>query len=198
MMVLFRDLFRRMGVIALWYAGILIIVMVVLQIFAKTTADLYVTLAIVSEGSTRIYMLVIGIVCPLTYLGHYLAVGVTRKRFAVGIFAAGAAQSLCFAVLRIPLLIMADEFSLTATLIPAMYGALTFLVGWTASVGFQYMRAVPIVVGLVCAAAAYFGMMVAFEWFGLPTLAHFPIAACGICIVGAALLRVVKRIPVPC
>jgi hypothetical protein len=187
-----------MGVSALWYVCVFAVVTFVLQkVFKETGVDADVTLAVISAASTRVYMLVIGIVCPVTYFGHYLAVGVTRKRFAAGMFAAGAALSLCFAALRVPLLILEDGFSLTEAFVPAFCGAFTFIVGWTASVGFQYMRAVPIISGLVCSTALYLGMM-ALEYLGLPAAARLLIAACGICVVGAALLRAVKRIPVAC
>jgi hypothetical protein len=194
----FRDLFRRLGISALWYAGVFAVVILVLQIVFKAAGvDGDVALTVISAISTRFYMLVLGIVCPLVYFTHYLAVGVTRKQFAVGIFAAGALLSLCFALLRAPMLIIENVFSPLALLVPALYGALAFLVGWTAAVGFQYMRGVPICVGTICAAAMFHGM-IAVERLQLPLSAHLPISAGAIALVGAVLLVAVQRIPVKC
>jgi hypothetical protein len=140
-------------------------------------------------------MLVIGVVCPLIYFAYYLAAGVTRKQFAAGMFAAAAALSLCFAVLRIPLLIGNGGVPALAVLVPALYGALAFLAGWTASVGFQYARGVPIIIGIVCAVVLFNGI-VQLERLALPPLARLPAAAGAICVVWALLLRAVQRIPV--
>jgi hypothetical protein len=197
-MKVFRDLFRRMGINALWYVGVFALVMVVLQIIFKATGvDVDVTLLVISELSTWIYMLVIGIVWPLVYFTYYLAVGVTRKQFTLGLFAAAAVLSLCFAALRIPLLLVRGEFSALAVLVPALNGALAFLVGWTAAVGFQYMRLVPILAGTVCATGLFHGLIL-LERLGLPPWSDVPIALAALLAVGAALFKAVGNIPVRC
>jgi hypothetical protein len=200
-----------MGVAALWYAAVFAVVIAALQIIFKmvivdspsthisgaalTSAGA--TLMTVYGLSTGTYMLVMGIVCPPVYFSHYISAGVTRTRFAVGIFAAGAALSLCFAVLRIPLLVLYGELSLPAVFLPALSGALSFVVGWTASVGFQYLRFIPILVSTVCGPALFVGIM-SLEKLQLPPWSHMSIFACALLTVGAVLLRVVKRIPVRC
>jgi hypothetical protein len=49
------------------------------------------------------------------------------------------------------LLIAGNAFSPLAVLTPVLYRGLAFLVGWTATVGFQYMRFVPIIISTVSA-----------------------------------------------
>jgi hypothetical protein len=187
-----------MGIIALGYVGGFAAVGVALQIIFKAAGvDFDVTLVVISELSARLYMLIIGIVCPLVYFSYYIAVGVTRKQFAVGIFAAGAALSLCFAVLRAPLLIMGGTFSPLAVLVPALYGAFAFLVGWIYGVGFHYMRLLPIGGGILCGTAIVSGL-IQLERLQLPPLAQLWIAVAAILVVGVGLLPAVWRIPVKC
>jgi hypothetical protein len=199
-MKVFRDLFRRMGIIALWYVGLFAAVMFALQAVFKVRimgVDVGVSFLVISDISTRLYMLVIGIVFPLVYFNHYISVGVTRKRFFVGIIAAGTALSLCFTILRVPLLILDGEFSLPAVLVCVLYGTLAFLVGWTASVGFQHMRFIPIVVGTALAPLMYAGLL-SLEKLQLPPLAYLWIFTGAILLVGLGLLLAVWRIPVKC
>jgi hypothetical protein len=187
-----------MGITALWYVGIFTAVIIALHIVFKAAnihADM--TFSVISDISMRFYMFVAGIVCPLVYFSHYLAVGVTRKQFAVGIFAAGAVLSLCFAILRIPLLIVNDVFSPLAVLVPAFYGALAFLVGWTAAIGFHVMRGLPIIIGIACSAVMFHGL-VALEQSQLPLLACLWISVAAILVVGVGLLLAIWRIPVKC
>jgi hypothetical protein len=188
-----------MGISALWYVGVFAAVIVVLRVvFKAEEMDVAVTLTSISNISGRIYMIMLGIACPLVYFPRYIAVGVTRKRFALGIFASGALLSLCFfAALRIPLLAWGGGLSLLAVLIPALYGALAFLIGWTASVGFQYTRGAPILVGIVCACAILAGVA-ALERLGLRSWPSLSIAVCAIGLVGLPLLRAVMGIPVRC
>jgi hypothetical protein len=183
-----------MGITALWYAGILTVVMIALQIFFKET-DADMTLVAVSDISTRFYMLVTGIVYPLVYFSHYLAVGLTRKQFAFGIFAAGALLSLCFSILRIPLLIIDNEFSLLAILVTALYGVLAMLVGWTTVVGFHYMRCIPIIASIVFGMVIGCGLMT-IAGLQLPLLACIWISVSAILVIGTGLLLTVRRIPV--
>jgi hypothetical protein len=199
-MKVFRDLFKRMGISALWYVGILIVVLIALQIIFNAVGigeDMRIDVTDAFDNSTRIYMLVIGIVCPPVYLSHYLAAGVTRRQFAVGIFAAAALLSLCLEVLRVPLLIMDNEFSSLAVLVPMLGAVLAFLGGWTAVVGFQFMRGVPIIISIACASAMCYGVISIVE-LQLPTLAYMGIYIGAILAIGATLLAVVRRIPVRC
>jgi hypothetical protein len=187
-----------MGIIALWYVGIFAAVMVALQIIFKVTGvDIGVTFLLISDISTRLYMLAIGIVCPLVYFNHYISAGVTRKQFFAGMVAAGTALSLCFTILKVPLLILGGEFSLLAMLVCVLYGTLTFIVGWTASVGFQHMRFIPIVVGIVLAPLMWCGLLT-LERLQLPLLAHLWIFISAILVAGTGLLLAVWRVPVRC
>jgi hypothetical protein len=197
-MKVFRDLFRRMGITALWFVGIFLVGVVALQIIFKATGvEGEVAVTVSSDISVRIYMLVMGIVAPLVYFSPYIEVGVTRKQFAVGICAAGALLSLCLSVLRIPWLIVDNEFSVLAVLLCAFYGALAFLVGWTAAAGFHFMRGLPIVAGIICANALCQGL-IALERLQLPLLACLWITVGAILLVGAGLLWVIWRAPVRC
>jgi hypothetical protein len=197
-MKVFRDTFRRMGVAALWYVGLFAAVMIALQaVFKATGVDMGVTLLVVSDFSTRLYMLVMGIVFPPLCFAQYLSVGVTRKQFAVGIFAAGAALSLCFAILRAPLSVLDGTFSFLALIVPALYGALAFIVGWTASVGFQHGNFIPAAAGIVVATLLWIGLS-ALEKLQLPLLAYLWIFISAIFVVGTGLLLAVWRVPVKC
>ena len=126
----FLNLFRRMGISALWYIGIFAIVMASLHIIFKITeVNLSVAFTTILDYSDRIYTLVIGVVYPLVYLSNYFSAGITRKNFAVGLFASASALSICFSILRIPVMIIDGGLDPLALLISALYCAFSFLIG---------------------------------------------------------------------
>jgi hypothetical protein len=197
-MKVFRDLFKRMGVSALWFLGIFVITIAILYvIFQGLSTQVDISLSVVFDIATRVYMVIIGIVCTLVYFPIYLAVGVTRKQFFIGLFASGALLSLCFAVLRIPLLIMSNTLSPLAVLVPALQNTLAFLVGWVGVIGFQYMRTVPIIISITCANLMPQGL-IQLEKMELSLLTLLWISIIAIALIATGLYLATRRIPVKC
>jgi hypothetical protein len=203
------DLFKQVVMIALIYFAICLVIQVgVGQIIFHALGDnepIVTSLANVLNTSSRTFMFILGIACPLAYFTLYLATGVTRKQFAFGLFAAATLFSCCYAVLiafcsgvlNAPLEFMAGGFAPLALLTNIIYGALNFLIGWTAVTGFQLRRLSSAALGILCAAVVAY-------WFQMsPSLPYQPgtkllLAALALCAIGALLLQAIKRIPVKC
>lgn len=198
----FRNLFRRMGTNALWYVGIFALVIILLRVIVmapgvSTDIGKAVTLSQVADFSNKIYLLVLGIVYPLVYFRYYIETGVTRRQFSLGMFATAMLLSLCFAVSLVPLRIAEGTFTPVEILMNAVYGTLCFMTGWTSTVGFQFMRPVPIFVGILCAVSVLHGGLFLSK-LSLPLWGYLSIAALAVCLLGFFLLRVVKRIALKC
>jgi hypothetical protein len=118
---------------------------------------------------------------------------VTRKQFAAGILAVAAVMSACFAILRMPLLVAKGDLSALAVTAFMLKEMLAFLAGWTAAVGFQFMRAIPVFLSVICPLFLWAGFSMIEK---LSLLMRLPIFAVAVVALGAGLLWVVRRIPV--
>lgn len=144
-------LFRRMYISSLWYLAIYALVMTILCIvFVKTGVEQPLDLAEHIAISNRVFLLVIGIIFPLS-LKNYVAVGVTRKQFALALSAAALALSVCFTVLYAVVLLVSGTFSLSAIFTIFAFALFSFHVGWLAILGFQLKHLYTVIPGLVCA-----------------------------------------------
>jgi hypothetical protein len=197
----FGDLSRRVGFASLWYIGIFAVIFVALRIvfYATGLTDVAASLAqgLSVGGSSVIYLLILGIVFPLVYFPYYIEAGVTRRQFALGLFATAALFSFCLAALRVPLQIVAGNpdplFASSGILTGTVYGAAGFLIGWTSVIGFHFMRGVPIIAGILCAVAMFFGLRF-LSSLPVPPWAQLTLMALALCAAGLLLLQAVKRI----
>jgi hypothetical protein len=190
----FPNLLKRMGMAALVFAGAYAVAMIVLKVVAIAAGfEKELDFAQMSDYTAKIYMLVIGIVCPLVYFNLYVAAGVTRRQFTAGMLAVAAVMSACFAILRMPLLMAHGELTAMSVTASALYGMLAFLVGWTAVIGFQFMRAIPIFLSSISPVFFVLGFLAVEK---LSTAVRLPIFAIAIAALGAGLLWAASRIPV--
>jgi hypothetical protein len=151
-----RVLFIRMAVASLWYIVIYALVMFILSVILMKTSGIPLVLAEHIAISNRIYLLVIGVIYP-TVLKHYVAVGVTRGQFALGLSGAAVALSLCFSLLYCVVLLVNGSFSFLSVATGFTYAVLFFFIGWIAVLGFQLKRIYTAVIGLVCANGLFWG-----------------------------------------
>jgi hypothetical protein len=193
-------IFKYMGRATLWYVGFFAVAIAIIQIvffFVDNNGSPNpMRLSETTIISQRIYLLVIGIVYPLT-VGEYLVVGVTRKQFAHGLSVSGFALSLCFCVLQAVLMLLDGTFSPFTLLSGIAYGIFYFFLGWVAVAGFQLKRVYTAAIGLICAHMLLWGVItfenLAFaEW--AKTLAVF--IATGLMI--AALTKAIQYTSIKC
>jgi hypothetical protein len=92
-----------------------------------------------------------------------------------------------------PLLMAHGELTAMSVTASALYGMLAFLVGWTAVIGFQFMRAIPIFLSSISPVFFVLGFLAVEK---LSTAVRLPIFAIAIAALGAGLLWAASRIPV--
>ena len=192
------NLYKRMVKDSLWYISVFAIILIILQIILNNTKKgEMVSVAAAADNSTRVYLLIVGIIYPLMYFPQYMSAGVTRKQFALGLSFAAALLSCSFAALRIPLELIFREFSPLAILTDAAYGIVYFLTGWTAAISFQFMRLHYIILGAFLANVIFITSQ-SLRDLPLPLAQHLALALTAGLIISAALAETQKRVPVKC
>lgn len=143
--------FRLIGYTGIWYMVIALPVQIGLRLllnFLGEDGDEGV-MFLFSSLSTCIFLFVIGIVMPLIYSKHYLAMGVTRKQMARGMLMAAVGLALVATVVHALVNLMGaltGYLPLDASAIPLqmaidLFSFITFyLAGWVVAIGFGYKR----------------------------------------------------------
>jgi hypothetical protein len=189
------DLYKRMlKISALYIVGFALVLCIMQIILSRLGRNDIVYVAAAADNSTRVYLMVVGIVYPLAYFSHYYAAGVTRKRFAIGLASAGALLSCSFAALRIPLELIFREFSPLATVADAAYGAAYFFAGWTAAISFLFGRAIYIFIGFFLTNVMYILLQSARD-LNLAPWEHAALSLVAAALIFVALERTARRVP---
>ncbi|GHU59290.1 hypothetical protein FACS189444_4320 [Spirochaetia bacterium] len=178
------EWYKKIGTIALWYAGIfaaVIIIMSALLFFLSSRSEnniesgnlsVYTTVEYngfnpdgmgLNPEVTIPFMLIMGIVLPLTYREPFIALGVTRTQLSRGTLAAVLLLSVSLALFQAPIYLITTLFgngiqTFTGSLIALWSNSITFMVdfmvGWIIVHGFGNRRfhigILGIVVYIVC------------------------------------------------
>jgi hypothetical protein len=200
-------LFRRMGVISLWYIGIFAVVVLVLTIVFEVfhiadMIDITYTAgggADVFANSNSVFLLVLGVLFPLLSLEPFLAAGATRRQFAAGMLSAAAALAIGFTVICVVLDLLAASFSLPRLFTYLTDDILFFLTGWTAVIGFQIrLHVFPAALGLLCAWGMLAGSKLLTEYAGFPAPAKLCVSAVLIVLAAVLLVKASRGISLKC
>ncbi|TGB01087.1 hypothetical protein [Halobacillus salinus] len=182
-----------------WFIGIYaLIVTILITIFTATNTEE--TLSFWMSDSIRytinIYLLIMGIVYPLTSTKLYVSQGLTRKQF---FWAYTGAMSIISLFLLIPIIVSFSYFgnsvSLLTVLTEYLYMPLYFLTGWICAVGFQLKKWYTSILGLISALAIFNGITIVTEAFNLSESAVFALVVALLAAVLLILPRVISRIP---
>jgi len=153
--------------------------------------------------SNATFLLVLGIVYPL-WLSYYVAQGVTRREYALGLMLSGLLLSLFFAVLNVVFLVClpTNEFSpfdSTSVIFPFA----SFLLGWVCAIGFQFSRWFLAAAGIIIAVAIMQLLPLALGRLSEPLSLQgwylYPAAMLIITLaIAFVLFRMTRRIPLKC
>jgi hypothetical protein len=200
-------LFRRMGAISLWYIGIFAVVVLALTIVFEVfhiagMIDITYTAggdAYVFANSNSVFLLVLGILFPLLSLEPLLAVGATRRQFAIGLLSAAAALAIGFAVICAVLDLLAGSFSLPRLFTYLTDDILFFLTGWAAVIGFQIrLHVFPAAFGILCAWGLLAGSKLLAEYAGFSEPAKLCVSAVLIVLAAVLLVKASRDISLKC
>ena len=153
------EWYKKLGSIALWYAGVSLAVwFVLIRLSLWTGESLNLYSPYFGPAATNIFMLVLGIVLPLMYYEQFIALGVTRKQLCRGALLAALLLSLSLAAFHTLInfinmlfgaskeLFMDRISSLAADTIGLM---VHFMLGWIIAAGFGRLRFLPAVLSLI-------------------------------------------------
>jgi len=153
--------------------------------------------------SNAIFLLVLGIVFPL-WLSYYVAQGVTRREYALGLMLSGLLLSLFFAVLNAVFLVCLppgafSPLDYTVVIFPFS----SFLAGWVCVIGFQFSRWFLAAAGIIIAVVIIQFLPLALErlsvLLSLQGSYLYPAALLIITLAAAFILfRLTLRIPLKC
>ncbi len=108
------DSFMAQGVWTLFFLGIIVLVQIIQHVIALNTGNANTSFFVSAHVSSRIYMLVIGIITAYSFLPYYVQNGVTRKDYFKGI--ALGSFALAIAITLITLLLAGLEHLLVSGL----------------------------------------------------------------------------------
>jgi hypothetical protein len=180
----------------------------IIGVIAITTGEI--PLGDVIEGfppsfimGNAIFLLVLGIVFPL-WLSYYVAQGVTRREYALGLMLSGLLLSLFFAALNAMFLVCLppgafSPLDYTVVILPFS----SFLAGWVCVIGFQFSRWFLAAAGIIIAVAIMQLLPMALERLSELLLLQgsylYPAALLIITLATAFILfRLTLRIPLKC
>lgn len=179
-----------------WFIGIYALVMaVILTVFSYLKIDDTSWIPDSIIYAPKIYLLVIGIVYPLTTTKLYVSQGLTRKQF-FGAFT--GAISIISLLLLIPILasiIYFDSISLLPAITHYLHMPLFFLIGWTSVVGFQLQKRYTPVLGILSALVIFHAMTTI---PGVLALSDLTVLGSMVLLLAALLLilpRIISQIP---
>lgn len=154
-----------------WFIGIYAFIMAILLIvfyFVPIDDTSWIPDSIIN--APKIYLLVMGIVYPLTVTKLYVSQGLTRKQFFLAYTGVMCIISLLLLIPIIVTVIYYDSFSLTNVITHYLQMPLFFLIGWTSVIGFQIRKWYPAVLGIL-GAIAMFQILIIPEILSLPEMA---------------------------
>lgn len=174
-----------------WFIGIYALVMaILLLIFSFVTIDDTSWIPISILYSPKIYLLVMGIVYPLTATKLFVSRGLTRKQF---FWAYTGAISIISLFLFIPILssiLYFEQISFSSAITHYLHLPLFFLIGWTSIVGFQLGNWRVTILGILCAIVLFHTITTVTRIISLPDLGTLG----SVLLLLAALLLILPRI----
>lgn len=162
-----KEWFIHLGVIGLWYVGILIILSIgaelILRLGFIDPIDVNIGGLFGSfSQSTAIVMLVSGIVLPLIYQKYYISLGVTRTQMSQGMLLGVVAFSLVAALVHLCLNLVyvllegvtaaAGDFlllTLSYVVMFVIFYSLGWLIAWGFTYGRFYTAGASIIIGII-------------------------------------------------
>ena len=149
------KLFIRLSRISLWYLGILFLIIGILAVISAIFAEVEIPLSLLDiyPRSYGIFLLVLGIVWPLTALKEHIGLGVTRRQFTISLMIAAAGLTLELTVIYAVMAVVHGNIAPMNIIAVALYNSLLFLIGWVAAIGFQLEARFSILLGILCAVA---------------------------------------------
>lgn len=180
-----------------WFLGIYALVMAILFIlFSFIINDDASWISSTMMFAPKIYLLVMGIIYPLTATRFFVAQGLTRKQF---FWACTGSISIVSLFLLIPVLassIFHDSILLPSAMTHYLEMPLLFLIGWTAVVGFQFGKGYTAVPGILGAIAMFQTINTVPEMLALSDLATLGIVILLLVVLLLILPRIISQVPI--
>lgn len=139
-------------------------------------------------STSKIYLLVIGIVYPLMVTELYISRGLTRKQFFWAFTAAIGIVSL-FLLFILTVATLFDGMTLQSALSHYLQMLLFYLIGWTAAVGFQFGKWYTAIPGVLSAVGLLYTVTAITSIFDLSDLTRTG----SLLLLTAAMLLVLPR-----
>ena len=182
---------------AIWFLCIYALIIAILSIIFHYIKDIdHSWVGISTIYSPKVYLLVMGIVYPLSTTELYLSRGLTRKQYFRAFTGAIGILSLILLLPAVIAEILMGTITPMSVIMNFVQMLLFFLIGWTVAVGFQLGKWRTAFWGILCAIVCFHIMNAIFVWFPLPEAARLGISLLLIAAQITVLPRVIYHIPI--
>ncbi len=192
-----RLLLANQAKASVWFICIYVFIMSILVLILTNLNERDMEwVAISTAYAPKIYLLVIGIISPLTYMELYMSRGLTRTQFFWAFTEAIAILSVFLFLPTIIAEIIFGNISLLFIITHYIQMPLSFIMGWTVVIGFQYGKWFIATLGINSAVALFIGSDVVIEKYNI---IGFPLLGLLVIITAALLLilpRIIARVPI--